>query len=478
MTENKVLDFNAVTAISESVENSNKTANTYQLSIYLNKIPKLKSSLYFDTLTYQAVLSEKVVLADENNLNFTLAKGNWSDDHTSVLKMFLEYAGVKLNRTDLDDVIQVLAKQHSINPFKKFLDGEKQNGRYNPDVYRQIMVDWLQASIDETYSVAWLKSLMKAIYHNQFFNGERLDYSPIPARFTLFGSQGIGKTLFFRELCGGLDKSINSNSDLSNKDVKSAIASSVITNFDDSAYSGKTDYVDAMKSIITQSELSYRPAYGRRDISRLNRTVFCGSTNRTYVFGDTTGNRREYALDVAVGMSNDEARKHGMDFYQETLKNGTNHQLFADLWVTFLTDDKEKNIKAIYDVNSELDKARVSAFNAHCRASDVVSDIQDFLDTKVYDTLFTAKNVDTWDVVSYLLGVDTHGGTVKKVQDCLVYTGVKKISDFDKLPGKIVNATLRRVNNSHQTLNRIQSTMYDLGGYHYKRTSAGYMYVK
>lgn len=478
MAENKVLEFNAVTAISESVENSNKTANSYQLSTYLDKIPNLRSSLYFDTLTYQAVLSNKVILVDENNLSFTLGKGNWSDDNTSILKMFLEYCGVKLNRTDLDDVIQVFAKQRSINPFKRFLENEKENGRYNPDIYRQIMVDWLKADIDEEYSVAWLKSLMKAIYHNQHFDGDRLDYSPVPARFTLFGAQGVGKTLFFRELCGGFDKALNANSDLSNKDVKSAIVSSVITNFDDNAYSGKAEYVDAMKSLITQPELSYRPAYGRRDISRLNRTVFCGSTNRVYVFSDTTGNRREYPLDVAVGMTNDEARKHGMDFYRKTLKNGTSHQLFADLWTTFLTDNKEKNIQAIYDVNSELDKARVSAFNAHCRTSDIVSDIQDFLDTKVYDTLFTAKNVSDWDVVSYLLGVDVHGGDIKKVQDCLVYSSVKRIGDFDKLPGKIVNATLRRMINSRQTLSRIQSTMYDLSGYHYKRTSAGYMYIR
>src|SRR5699024_12761466 len=129
-------------------------------------------------------------------------------------------------------------------------------------------------------------------------------------------------------------------------------------------------------------------------------------------------------------------------------------------------------------VNTELDKARVLAFNAHCRTSDIVSDIQDFLDTKVYDTLFTAKNVSDWDVVSYLLGVDVHGGDSKKVQDCLVYSSVKRIGDFDKLPGKIVNATLRRMINSRQTLSRIQSTMYDLSGYHYKRTSAGYMYIR
>lgn len=474
MTENKILSFNAAAAINKAIED-NKTANSYQLSTYLAKIPKLKSSLYFDTLTYQAMLSDEVVLDDEVSL--TLSKGNWSDDHTSILKMFLEYAGVKLNRSDLDDVIQVLAKRRSISPFKTFLDGEKKIGHYNPDIYRQIMIDWLQATIDETYSIAWLKSLMKAIYHNQSFAGNSLDYSPTPARFTLFGAQGIGKSLFFRELCGGLDKVINSTADLSNKDTKAAIASSVITNFDDSSYSGKTDYVDAMKSLITQSELSYRPPYGRREVTRLNRTVFCGSTNRTYVFADTTGNRREYPLDVAVGMTLDEAREHGMAFYRDTLTQGTNHQLFADLWVTFLTDNEQEPVQAIYDVNSDLDMARVSSYNAHCRSSEVVSDIQDFLDTKVYDTLFTAKNVDTWDVVSYLLGVDTHGGSAKKVQECITYSGVKKIGDFDKLPGKVVNATLRRML-SHQSLTRIQSTLYDLGGYHYKRTTNGYMYVK
>lgn len=474
MTENKVLSFNAAAAINKAVED-NKVANTYQLSTYLAKIPKLQSSLYFDTLSYTATLSDDVVLDDDVSL--TISKGHWTDEHTSILKMFLEYAGVKLYRSDLDDVIQVLAKRRSINPFKAFLDGEKKIGHYNPDIYRQIMVNWLQATIDETYSVAWLKSLLAAIYHNQTFAGDRLNYSPTPARFTLFGAQGIGKSLFFRELCGGLDKVLTSTADLSNKDVKSAIASSVITNFDDNSYSGKTDYVDAMKSLITQSELSYRPPYGRREVTRLNRTVFCGSTNRAYVFADTTGNRREYPLDVAVGMTLDEAREHGMAFYHDTLKQGTDHQLFADLWVTFLTDNDKEKVQAIYDVNSDLDKARVSAYNAHCRSSEVVSDIQDFLDTKVYDTLFTAKNIDTWDVVSFLLGVDTHGGSVKKVQECITYSGVKKIGDFDRLPGKVVNATLRRML-SRQSLTRIQSTLYDLGGYSYKRTSNGYMYVK
>lgn len=475
---NKILNFNASEAIAEAVTDSKHTASTYLLSTYLRKIPELQAAIHFDELSYRATLDRDVTLIDDGKLSFKLPAGDWQDANTVTLKMFLEYSGVKLSKADLDDVIEATAYKSKVNPFKEWVKKQATTGTYDPEVYKKVMVDWLQASWDIEYSVAWIKSLMGAIYHNEFFEGPAISYSPVPARYTLFGPQGIGKTLFFRELVGGMMGTLQGSADLSNKDTLSQVASSVITTFDDTGYSGKTQYVDGMKSLITQATLSYRPPYGRRDVTRLNRSVFTGSTNRAYVFSDTTGNRREYPIDTAVGMSKEEARKHGMSFYKDVLKGGKDHSIIADLWKTFLEDSEKDPAPTIFEVDSELDNARIACYNAHCRTSELVAEVKDLLDTKVYDTIFTTKNISDWDRVSYLLGEDVHGGQRKVVNENTIYTAMVRLDSFSELPAKPINATIRRMVESKPTLSRIQSAMYDLGGYKYKRTNHGTVYTK
>lgn len=474
---NKILNFNAADAIAKKVGDQKHAASSFQLYNYLHMIPALQSSLCFDTLRYRSILTRDVVLVKSKALNLTLKAGDWEDSYTTTLRLFLEYANVKVNKSDLDDVIDKMSRENQYNAFLAFLDTADKNGNYNEDVYRQIMCDLLCCTDQPNYSIAWLKSLLAAIYTNQSYDGAISFYRPTPARYTVFGPQGIGKTVFFESLCNSLSFNLQSNADLSKKDNLSAISTHVITNFDDSGYSGRPEFVDAIKSLITTPTLQYRPAYGRRDIQRLNRTVFCGSTNRVYVFADTTGNRREYAIDAGVGFSESESRKHGQSWYNKYIKEGKG-QIFLDLWKTFLVDNKKQKIESIFTVNSELDNERVAVLNAHSRRSDLYSQIEDLLNEKVYDTLFSAKNIGRWDIVSYLLDEDVHGGDAQKVRDNIKYHKMQTMKSFDELPAQVVNAVIRRNTPGRCSLNQIQTAIYDVAGYSYKRKKSSVVYSR
>lgn len=114
----------------------------------------------------------------------------------------------------------------------------------------------------------------------------------------LLGPQGTYKSTFGRCICPvSTWFSDNIPHDLTSKDARAHIGSKFIVEMAEMFSLKKTD-TQAFKSFISTTEDTFRPSYGRRDITVPRRCVFLGTTNNPEILGDATGNRRFSILRV------------------------------------------------------------------------------------------------------------------------------------------------------------------------------------
>lgn len=113
----------------------------------------------------------------------------------------------------------------------------------------------------------------------------------------LEGSQGGGKSTFFRILAGD-EWFHDSLGDLGGKDAAAGLRGKWIIALPELASMKRTD-IESTKAFLSRTTERYRPAYGRSEVIEPRRCVFAGTTNRQDWMSDETGGRRFWP--VAVG---------------------------------------------------------------------------------------------------------------------------------------------------------------------------------
>jgi putative DNA primase/helicase len=119
----------------------------------------------------------------------------------------------------------------------------------------------------------------------------------------LQGKQGIGKTTFLRNLCGGAwggsDKWFGEGTmlNLENKDSKMEAISSWITELSELERTTKKD-MPSLKAFLTNSTDKLRKPYAAEETSFARRTVFAGTVNPDDFLTDSTGNSRFWVIPV------------------------------------------------------------------------------------------------------------------------------------------------------------------------------------
>ena len=113
------------------------------------------------------------------------------------------------------------------------------------------------------------------------------------------GKQGIGKTTWLNgllpdQLEGYLYSGIVNPS---NKDTLVNLSENLIINLDELENLNKTE-LGSLKSLITQSAIRLRKAYGIFNENYVRRASFVGSVNEAEFLTDTTGNRRYLVVDA------------------------------------------------------------------------------------------------------------------------------------------------------------------------------------
>lgn len=345
-----------------------ETLNESMAAGIIENLWKLADVLHYDPIESRFILEK----AYELDAAHVIPAGDVTEAGLFQLQTFLQANGFPRARMQtITPAFQDIARRREISAFDQFLERATDQGKPDDGIYQRVMVEWLGAK-DEPYSVAWLKWLLAAIYKAQTFRGPVDEFRVSPNNFVLQGAQGIGKSLFFDGLAAGRVYVYNGVSDLQNKDAQISMTQSVLINADDKGGQRQRD-VDSLKQLVTQPLFRIRQPYEKEARLVPIRGVFVGSTNRRAIYTDTTGNRRDYPLPVAVDMTDKEANNHGSQWYQKI--NGdpehkpTDKNLFLDLWATFLRDWKREPWPTV--ATGELESRRSELVEAAFSVSDL-----------------------------------------------------------------------------------------------------------
>lgn len=136
----------------------------------------------------------------------------------------------------------------------------------------------------------------------------------------LIGGQGIGKSLFFRNILPKeLRPYLAEASVKDDKDYWALMCSRLILCDDEFTSKTKTEAAE-YKKIVSAPNFTYRTPFGKINETRKRTAVLCGSANEADVISDRTGNRRIIPLNVSH-IDHIRLSKINLDnFYRELLE--------------------------------------------------------------------------------------------------------------------------------------------------------------
>lgn len=406
-------------------------------------------------------------------LNTRLVRGrigstyNAENKRSTLVDWFEEigFKNTQNNTTIVRGVLEDLAGENkSISYYDDLKETVKKYGKYNPDIYKYVMVDWLGAK-DEKYTYDWLKLVLSSINHNQMYNGNPSKYHPSPYQFVIQGVQGVGKSILVQGISDG--HNFTFTPEVPERDLGIAMAGQLVIDMDDMAASGKKNSVDTLKQKITQSVVRRRKMREDDTIEELNRAVWIGSTNRSNIFKDTTGNRRSFPINVGTDMTKENSNHLGRVKYKKYYYD----TVFYDLWYTFLTDMSNGLINEQFEFEGESNNSRMMYVADYSAPIEVVSDLKDMLNKDVPVNLY---DFDKEDVISYLTDGDYFRGDQNTIKLATEDDNSIKFSEMSVISSSYLLKSLK-VNNKFVRSADIKDIMYDLGYKETRKDVRGYV---
>lgn len=184
------------------------------------------------------------------------------------------------------EAIEVVARNHTINPPKEWLESLRWDGSKRLDTW---LTDFLGVDVSE-YSKRVGRWFFMGMVKRVFQPGCKFDYCLV-----LEGSQGFKKSTALA-IIGG-DWFGDTDLDLHNKDSMSALRGKMLYEFSELGSLAKAE-ATKQKSFLSRQFDEYRPVYGRREIRAPRQLVFAGTTNEWEWNKDPTGGRRFWPVEV------------------------------------------------------------------------------------------------------------------------------------------------------------------------------------
>lgn len=195
---------------------------------------------------------------------------------------------VSYNTSAIIEGVSACAHKHSINEVKNFLTSTKWDGIKRIDT---LLIEYLGA-IDTPYTRAVIRKILIAAVARIMTPGCKFDEMLI-----VCGSQGIGKSTFFRILAQNwFSDSLNT---FRGKEAAEHLPGAWIIEIGELNAMNKSEITEVKQFLSKVSDI-YRPAYARNTCRRLRQCIFVGTTNEDEFLKDTTGNRRFWPVDVRV----------------------------------------------------------------------------------------------------------------------------------------------------------------------------------
>ena len=213
-----------------------------------------------------------------------IEEGAFKEDYYTDIRMYAEKElGVTFTQDALYQGVEKVARNNQYNPIVNYMDMAYKSWDQKKRL-KTIFCDFLGAEESETTFLItrlFFTGAVATVYNSK----ANFDYC-----LDLVGSQGVGKTLFFRRMAP-LGYYTDAFSSFSAKDDIARMARNFIVNDDEMTATKNTSF-EELKKFISLIQIQYRPPYARKDISKDKKFILVRTTNIIYYLKDKTGDRR------------------------------------------------------------------------------------------------------------------------------------------------------------------------------------------
>ncbi|MCQ4638616.1 virulence-associated E family protein, partial [Anaerovorax odorimutans] len=263
----------------------NSTGNGYERSTnnmieILKNDPLLKGKFSYDEFANRSLILGALPWDERTERRLH------TDDDDAGLRWYMETVYGITGKEKIYDALALVAKEQQINDVKDYLESLAWDGVKRVDT---LLSDYLGAE-DTLYCRAVSRKSLVAAVARVMEPGVKYDYMPI-----LAGSQGIGKSTFYRIL--GKAWYSDSLTSFDGKEAAEMIQGTWINELGELNGLTKSE-TNAVKQFLSKTDDIYREAYGRKTSRFARRCVFFGTTNDEEFLKDQTGNRRFWPVDV------------------------------------------------------------------------------------------------------------------------------------------------------------------------------------
>lgn len=227
--------------------------------------------------------------------------GEWSDAHTARTTIWLQRQGIPAKPRTVDSALLAVAHENEVDPLEDWLLGLEWDGQNRIGTW---LADYCQSERSDANSVMGSKFLIGAVAR-AMKPGCRMD-----VMLVLEGPQGVKKSTLIKILGG--EHTGENLPDFHSKDAMLTAGTKWIIEVSELAAVRKSD-LEHVKAFISRLEDTFRPVYGRYNVTAKRRCVLIGNLNPDGVgyLQDTTGNRRFWP--VKVGMIDVDALRRDRD---------------------------------------------------------------------------------------------------------------------------------------------------------------------
>ena len=247
---------------------------------------KLKGAIQYNTFTYEIDVTKSI------KLNGRTLSGTIDD---LIIREIRAYIATKYKidykKTDIADMLEVVAGEHSYNPLKDFL--EECEIEYRQLVNQRDPFDILRYYLnikDDEYNRIIIDLFFRGAIAKVFNPSIKFDFV-----LDLTGRQGVGKTQFFEGLF--THKYFTTVETFTDKDDKARMVRNWCV-FDDEMVASKKASFSELKKFITETKLEYRPPYASSDRRLSKSFIIVRATNDHDYLNDLTGERRFLVAEV------------------------------------------------------------------------------------------------------------------------------------------------------------------------------------
>ena len=252
----------------------------------LNGDSKLKGAIQYNSFTYEIDVTKPL------KLNGRILDGVIDDLIIREIRVYIatKYK-IDYKKTDIADMLEVVAGEHSYNPLKDFL--EECESEYKELVNQRDPFDILRYYLnikDDEYNRIIIDLFVRGAIAKVFNPSIKFDFV-----LDLTGRQGVGKTQFFEGLF--THKYFTTVETFTDKDDKARMVRNWCV-FDDEMVASKKASFSELKKFITETKLEFRPPYASSDRRLPKSFIIVRATNDHDYLNDLTGERRFLVAEV------------------------------------------------------------------------------------------------------------------------------------------------------------------------------------